>query len=90
MATSNKRAPIDTTGDPVLEAKWQALVDEVIDAKAAAADARAACIAAERDRGPLHLASEEAHAAVAAAHDAYRAAGKRVEAAAQAIKAGDL
>lgn len=33
-------APVDTTGDPELEARWQALVQAVVDAKAAVDAAR--------------------------------------------------
>ena len=81
---------IDTTGNLALEAKWQALVDEVIAAKAAAIEAREACIAAEHERGRIIDATPEAHAKVRAAHDAYRAAGERVARASKAMKDGDL
>jgi hypothetical protein len=82
--------PIDTTGDKKAEARWQALVDEVIAAKANAAEARAALIAAEHDRGPVHLASPDALDAVASARQAYEEAGRRVEAASKAMKAGKI
>jgi hypothetical protein len=82
--------PIDTTDDPELEARWQALVREVIDAKAAAADARDLLIAAELRRGPIPLATPKALREVEAAQAAYRAAGERVAAAADAMKSGRI
>lgn len=82
--------PIDTTEDPELEARWQQLVRAVIDAKADALAARQACVDAERARGSLLTASDEAVAAVAAAHAAYAAAGARVAAASAAMKTGSL
>jgi hypothetical protein len=85
-----KPDPVDTTGDPVLEAKWQALVDEVIAAKAAAMAAREACILAEQERGAPDQATPAALAKVAETHDAYRAAGERVKRASEAMKAGEL
>lgn len=82
--------PIDTSGDPELEARWQAVVAEVIDAKAAAAAARAAVVEAERARGKVSKATPAALAAVDEAMAKYRAAGERVVRAAAAMKAGDL
>jgi hypothetical protein len=90
MARNDRVAPTDTSGDPEREARWQALVDEVIAAKAAAIAARNKCIEAELARGPVHLATPEAVAAVEAAHGEYREAGERVARAAAAMKSGEI
>lgn len=80
--------PIDTTDDPVLEAKWQALVQAVVDAKTAAATAKRAWGDACDERGPDTSASPEAHAKVAAAKAAYDAACAAVDEAGARMKAG--
>ena len=89
-AHADEREPVDTTGNPALEARWQALVQEVIDAKKAALDALAACVEAERERGPLDRASSDGIAQVEEAHAAYSAAIERVREAGERMKAGDL
>ncbi len=89
-SAGGERDPIDTTGDPELEARWQAVVREVIDAKAAIAEARHACVAAERERGPLPDATPEALAKVSAAHEAYNKAVERLAEASRRMKAGDI
>jgi hypothetical protein len=96
-ASSDAPEPIDTTGDPVLEAKWQALVLEVIDAKEAATAARERLVIAEQAIAKASLAEDpdefEVHPVVVAhreARVAYEAAVVRVAAAAARMKAGDL
>ena len=91
MAPARRQgAPIDTTGKRALEAKWQALVDGVIEAKAAAAERKQAWSEACVARGPLQTASPEAAAAAEAARAAYDDARSAVEAAQERMKAGDL
>ena len=91
MARSVDRdAPIDTTGDAALEAKWQALVDAVIAAKEAAAAKKRSWGEACEARGPIHLASPEAIAAADAAKAEYDEARAAVDAAQERMKAGDL
>ena len=89
MASSTApNEPTDTTGDPVLEAEWQALVHAVVDAKAAAAAAKRAWGDACDERGPYTSAPPEAHAKVADAKAAYDAACAAVDVAAARMKAG--
>ena len=88
--TSGRRAPIDTTDDPVLEAKWQALVQAVVDAKAEAATRKLAWAEACEARGSIINATPEAIAAAEAAKAAYDEATAAVEAAQERMKAGDL
>lgn len=83
-------APIDTTGDPEEEAKWQALVDVVIAAKADAAAKRQVWSDACDARGPIRDATPEACAAVDAAKAAYDEALQAVLDAGAHMKAGDL
>lgn len=91
MARSDApKEPVDTTGDPVLEAKWQALVQGVIDAKAEAATKRDAWAEACDARGPLHTATPEGVAAAEDAKAEYDAALQAVLDAGARMKAGDL
>lgn len=84
------KKPVDTTGDPVLEAKWQALVRAVIDAKDEVEKKRwawhEACVA----RGPVQHATPEACAAADAAKAAYETAKQSVLDRGAAMKAGVL
>ena len=88
--TSGKRAPVDTTDDPELEVRWQALVQGVIDAKAEAERRKTTWAEACRDRGPVDRATPEAIAAVAAAKADYDQAAAAVKAAGERMKAGQL
>lgn len=90
MADDAAGAPVDTTGDPELEARWRALVDAVIDAKAATAAAKQAWGDACDERGPVDTATPEAVAAAEAAKAAYDEACAAVDAAQERMKAGDL
>ena len=89
-ASDAPKDPVDTTDDPELEARWQALVHAVVDAKTAAQDAKLAWSDACDARGPIHLATPEALAAVAAAKSTYDEACVAVDAAQARMKAGDL
>jgi hypothetical protein len=88
------KEPIDTTGDPALEARWQALVDKVAAAKADAIKARGALVEAEQAvavfRSGGHDVPGKVAEAEAKARHAYRAAGKRLDEASKRMKAGDL
>lgn len=91
--TSGKRAPkkpVDTTGDSVLEAKWQTLVRAVIDAKNDVGKRRRAWHEACVARGPIQHATPEASAAADAAKAAYETAKQSVLDRGAAMKAGVL
>lgn len=81
---------IDTTGKPGLEAKWQALVRGVIDAKAAADSKRKAWADACQRRGPAQTATAKALADVDKAKAEYDRAVAAVKSAGERMKAGDL
>ena len=89
-ASDAPKEPIDTTGDADLEAKWQALVGAVVDAKAAAQEAKLAWADACAARGSILTATPEAAAAADEAKAAYDEACKTVDEAAARMKAGDL
>lgn len=88
--TSGRRAPVDTADNPELEAKWQALVDAVVDAKAEASARKQAWVEACNARGSILTATPEAIEAADAAKAAYDEATAEVEAAQERMKAGDL
>lgn len=85
--------PVDTTGDPEREARWQALVQEVIDAKAALDSTRvrlhqAQLVAGEAARDDRPLTDNEAKALNEAVAER-QAAVERIERAQAAMKAGE-
>ena len=85
--------PVDTTDDPEREARWQALVQEVVDAKAALDSTRvrlhqAQLAAGEAARDDRPLTAAEAKALNEAVADR-QAAVERIERAQAAMKAGE-